>query len=116
MNPIARQALAKALSKPAPARKPAPVPKPAPVKAVPAEKPTLAVPGRPSITVPPDRYGFVEGRQYAIETINSMPAMARTVRGRNDLIQALKRSAAGKPVSQALGIWSVIDVIEEAQQ
>ncbi|MEE5046273.1 hypothetical protein V2J81_23225 [Pseudomonas alliivorans] len=42
--------------------------------------------------------------------------MARSVRGRNDLIQALKRSAAGKPVSQALGIWSVIDVIEEAQQ
>ncbi|QXG34002.1 hypothetical protein [Pseudomonas viridiflava] len=114
MNPIARQALAKALQHPAPARKPAP--KPAPVKAVPAEKPKLAVPGRPSITTPPDRYGFVEGKNYAIETINSMPAMARTVRGRNDLIQALKRSAAGKPVSQALGIWSVIDVIEGAQQ
>ncbi|PAB32798.1 hypothetical protein CC205_13455 [Pseudomonas savastanoi pv. nerii] len=98
----------------APASKPAP--KPAPVKAVRAEKPTLAVPGRPAVTQPPDRYGFVEGKQYAIETINSMPAMARSVRGRNDLIQTLKRSAAGKPVSQALGIWSVIDVIEEAQQ
>ncbi|ARA79886.1 hypothetical protein PLA107_018755 [Pseudomonas amygdali pv. lachrymans str. M301315] len=86
------------------------------MKAVRAEKPTLVVPGRPAVTQPPDRYGFVESRQYAIETINSMPAMTRSLRGRNDLIQILKRSAASKPVNQALGIWSVIDVIEEAQQ
>lgn len=114
MNPIARQALSMALHHLAPASKPAP--KPAPVKQVRLEKPTLAVPGRPAVSQPPDRFGFVEGRQYAIETINTMPAMARSVRGRNDLIQTLKRSAAGKPVSQALGIWSVIDVIEEAQR
>jgi len=106
MNPIARQALAKALRSPAPAHQPKPAP-----KAVPA-KVQIAIAGKPAQPKQLDQFGFREGRNYALDTINSMPALLKRVGGLAELTQNLKRAATGRPVSQALGIWSIIEMLE----
>ncbi|WP_341959259.1 hypothetical protein [Pseudomonas sp. RC10] len=122
MNPIAQQALNRALrfpvsiippsATPKPQREPAaPTPAPAPV-AIPA--PAFAIPGKPDAPPRIDRFGFMEGKNYALDAVRSMTALLSRPEGRQEIIQNLKRASAGRPVSQALGIWTVIEAIEAA--
>lgn len=57
-----------------------------------------------------DNYMFQQGRKYAVELAASLHAMDRVT-----ICDNLIRSAAGKPEGYALGIQSVIDLIEAAQ-
>lgn len=111
MNPIAQQALTKARQSIVPAGKPAP--KSTPAKAAPS-KVQIAIAGKPAQPTQLDLFGYREGRNYAIDTINSMPALLKRAGGPAEIAQNLKRAATGRPVSQALGIWSIIEMLEAA--
>lgn len=59
---------------------------------------------------PADHYMFLQGRKYALELAASLHAIERSI-----ICENLRRSAAGKPANYALGIQSVIDLIEANQ-
>ncbi|MFK3971140.1 hypothetical protein ACI2KS_10480 [Pseudomonas sp. NPDC087358] len=118
MNPIAQRALNRALhlpvrAAPLTARKAA-----TKTRCVPAPEPVIAgeldLPIKPDLPAKLDRFGFIEGKNYALDTARSMTALLTSPGGRLEIIQRLKRVAAGKPASQALGIWTVIEAIETA--
>lgn len=99
MNLLAQQAFDRAFNHVAPARKP-------------AEKPILAIAGKPERPKHFDQVGFLEGRRYATDTVMSMTATLRMPNGTAQILKLLKSAATGRPASQALGIWAVIELIE----
>lgn len=117
MNPIARQALAKALQSPVPARPPVARTKPAQrptQQPAPVEKKTLAIAGKPERPKNYDHVGFLEGKRDATDMVTSMTGTLRMPNGLQQVIKLLKSAATGRPASQALGIWSIIELLEAA--
>lgn len=110
MNPTANAALARALSSRVPVNPPPPkAPRPAPV-----EKKTLAVPGKPEQPKRLDQWGFREGHKDATDFVLSMTATLKMPGGKQQVIDQLKQAAGRRPDSQALGMWRVIELLEEA--
>ncbi|MGV6394022.1 hypothetical protein ACTUVN_003255 [Pseudomonas caspiana] len=107
MNPIAQQALARArMPASAPARQTE-----RPLRPSAAPTPTSFEPRSPSPTGPIDKYQLRQGKQYALDIVESCGAQLKNAWGIKDLLARLERSTGNKPPSFAMGVNSVADIL-----
>ena len=107
MNPIAKQALARA-------RMPASVPArqtEKPLRPRAASAPASVESHPPSPTGPIDKYQLRQGKQYALDIVESCGALLKTSWGIKHLLARLERSTSIKPPSFAIGVYSVADIL-----
>lgn len=104
MNPIAEQALARAMTRPA-VTTPAPQPV-CPVITAPAAPLPVEVAGHF------DRLGYLEGRRHATEIVRSAGHSLNHQKGRLDVLDKLRRCAVGKPPSFARGVAEILELVE----
>ena len=105
MNPIAEQALARAMAKGATPIPTAAVLPAAPIDPVPAVAP-VEVAGHF------DRLGFLEGRRHATEIVRSAGHSLNHQKGRLYVLDKLRRCAVGKPPSFARGVAEILELVE----
>ncbi len=103
MNPIAEQALARAMAKGA---------TPLPVAAVLPADSIDPVPVVVEIAGHFDRLGYLEGRRHATEIVRSAGHSLNHQKGRLDVLDKLRRSAVGKPPSFARGVAEIVELME----
>ncbi|WP_167141337.1 hypothetical protein [Pseudomonas sp. OTU750018] len=105
MNPIAEQALARAMAKGA-----VPVPATAVQPAAPINPVPVAV--QAEVVGHFDRLGFLEGRRHATEIVRSAGHSLNHQKGRLDVLDKLRRCAVGKPPSFARGVSEILELME----
>lgn len=105
MNPIAEQALARAMAKGA-----TPVPAAAVLPAAPIDPVPVMIPAE--VVGHFDRLGFLEGRRHATEIVRSAGHSLNHQKGRLDVLDKLRRCAVGKPPSFARGVAEILELME----
>lgn len=105
MNPIAEQALARAMAKGA-----TPVPVAAVLPAVPVDPAPVVVPVE--VAGHFDRLGYLEGRRHATDIVRSAGHSLNHQKGRLDVLDKLRRCAVGKPPSFARGVAEIVELVE----
>lgn len=107
MNPIAQQALAKALTR---------GPKPVPVADVLLEQAPVTRPVTPPVTSPVtagDRVSYLEGRRHASEIVLAANQTLNTPDGARRVLDSLRSCMQGKPASFARGVAEIIELLEQ---
>lgn len=66
------------------------------------------------MTAPINQHMRVEGRQYALDLVESLGQQLYTPKGVADAIAKLTAAMSNKPESQAVGIRDVIEVLQKA--
>lgn len=61
-----------------------------------------------------DQYLLLQGRQFALELVESFGQQLYSARGVADAVKRLAAAAENKPESYALGINNIIDVLKKA--
>lgn len=106
MNPIAEQALARAMTRPA-------VTTPAPQPVCPVATTTTPVQVRPERVGPESRVLYLEGRRHATDIVLSAGHSLSSKTGQQDVLDKLRRSAVGKPPSFARGVAEIVELMEQ---
>lgn len=105
MNPIAEQALAKAMAKGV-----TPVPVVTVLPAAPVDPVPVVVPVE--VVGHFDRLGYLEGRRHATDIVRSAGHSLNHQKGRLDVLDKLRRCAVGKPPSFARGVAEIVELVE----
>lgn len=106
MNPIAEQALARAMTRPA-----VTTPDPQPVCPV-VTTTTTPAQVKPEHVGPESRVLYLEGRRHATDIVLSAGHSLSSKTGQQDVLDKLRRSAVGKPPSFARGVAEIVELME----
>ena len=63
-----------------------------------------------------DQYLLLQGRQFALDLVESFGQQLYSPKGLLDAVKRLDAAAANKPESYALGINNIVDVLNNAIQ
>lgn len=103
MNPIAQQALARALTR---GSKPVPVADVLLLEQAPVTRPVT-----PPVTT--DRISYLEGRRHASEIVLAANQALNTPDAAKRVLDSLRSCMQGKPLSFARGVIGIIELLEQ---